>query len=320
MNQQLVPKIAVIIATYKREESLIKVLHALRIQTRRPDIVVIADASEESTLEKVIHTVSMNIRLLRSQTPSLTVQKNLALQYLEDNWDGDFVQVLDDDTFPEENYLEILSDFLLANPKSVGCSGFCTATDQGGLASKYRQVKGLERLKKIVFWIFGLESFKPGSVTWGGVGIFAKMEDGICQTEWLQGASMWRSWVFKHEKYRPELLGSALAEDLEFSLRASAYGNMYALSDAHLPHEYSEVNRPNLPLHYHRFARNRYFIYLNPSQKRFRKIGYYVSTSFLSLVFLLKSFLSGKDFPIMLKSSFALIRGMRDARSNIPPL
>jgi glycosyltransferase involved in cell wall biosynthesis len=320
MNHQLRPKIAVIIATYKREDSLLKVLQALENQTRKPEIVVIADASNGSNLEGAIASISMKVRVLNSKIASLTVQKNLALDYLMANWNGDFIQVLDDDTFPVDNYLEILSEFLLANPKSIGCSGYCTETDQGGLASKYRKVKGIARLKKILFWVFGLESFKPGSVTWGGVGIFANMESRACETEWLQGASMWRSWLFDHEKYHPQFLGSALAEDLEFSLRASAYGSMYALSDAHLPHGYSELNRPNLPLHYYRFARNRYFIYSNPSQKRFRKIGYYISTSFLSLAILLKSFLSGRDFSIMLKSSAALIRGMKDARSNTPPL
>jgi GT2 family glycosyltransferase len=317
---RMTARIAVIVATYNRSESLIRVLTALSEQSLKPNLVVVVDSSESSDLANASLPVGLEIKFLRSDIRSLTVQKNIALDYLANHWVGDYIQVLDDDTYPSVSFLQILSEFLTKHPESSGCSGMCLQTSLGGLSSFYHKPRGLALVKKIVFWLIGLESFKPGSVTWGGVGIFADPTPASSETEWLQGTSMWRASTFNKLRYCSKLKGSALVEDLEFSIRARKLGALYVVSTAHLYHGYSEVNRPDSILHYYRFARNRYFLYGKRRDGGLFFLGYFVSTLFLSIGFFAQWFLTFGSLSQKRDEASALLQGLRHAIMNKDPL
>lgn len=250
---------AVVIATRNRPESLEKVLLALQDQTLKPQIVVIADSSapelkmEVRSLCKSQSSDSMAVIFLDADFNSLTRQKNFAIKWLLDQWQGEFLQILDDDTIPPPNFLLELSTHLALNPNFIGASGVTHHLDtpRQGNVWKFRIAQCL-----------GLESVQSGIVTKGGIGTFTLPEhDDKTTVEWLHGCSMWRLRLFNQIQYLERLEGSALCEDLEFSIRARRFGDLAVLNGSVLGHSLSEIGRPDDFIHSYRFARNRAFVF-----------------------------------------------------------
>jgi GT2 family glycosyltransferase len=64
------------------------------------------------------------------------------------------------------------------------------------------------------------------------------------QVDWLSGCSMsFRASVFEHIRFDERRTGNGVGEDVDFCLRASAYGRILWLSDATLEHHQSPINR-----------------------------------------------------------------------------
>ncbi len=272
---------AVIIATRNRYESLGQVLTALTEQSLKPQWVVIADSSEGSFKDEVrsicadANFNSLNIHFLDANFHSLTRQKNHAVEWLMANWEGDYIQILDDDTVPPSEYLAELSQFLDCNESFIGVSGIThDPTDSRTPRS----------LKFELARIFGLESTKSGSITRGGIGTFTTDGHQVsAPVQWLHGCSMWRATVFERIRYLDRLEGSALCEDLEFSIRASRLGELAVLNQSRLKHEMSLIGRPDDFLHYYRFARNRAFVFHSWRQSRRLPMFYFVPN--IALIF-----------------------------------
>lgn len=311
-------KVAVVIATYNRPKSLVKVLEALEQQTLTPDIVVVVDASPTATESLPEFLSSFTVTYLKSTKGSLPAQKNLAIDYLLENWSGDFVQILDDDTFPKSTFLETLAAFLSANPNAVGASGFCISESPDFVSSVFLKKIGIPGIKQKIYSILGLDGLEPGRVVRGGIGIFADPSEPISRVEWLHGTSMYRFTLFDHISYLGSLPGSALCEDLDFSTKALEYGQLFSISEARIEHEMSSDNRPNWPLHYYRFARNRLFLFQPPNNLKLKLRNYVLTNLFIAAVLLGRGFVSKKNRDLI-QSAVNIIRGMIDGFRNKEP-
>lgn len=247
-----VPAIAVVIATRNRPNHLAEVIDGLSAQTIRPTIIVICDSSDPEFrvhTSDVVNRSALEFTFIRSNVRSLTVQKNTALDELQQRSGIEFIQVLDDDTVPDAMHLESLSTTLRENPTAVGASGVTfplwTPMDKGPLGN-------------LIVRICGLGSSKPGSVTAAGVGIPVKTWlPEVQPAEWLFGCSMWRACIFDKERYASDFLGSALGEDVEFSTRAARHGELLVNPRAVLDHASAPEGRPDAYLEAYRFVRNR---------------------------------------------------------------
>jgi GT2 family glycosyltransferase len=314
-------RIAVVIATYGRPNSLTKVLEGLRAQTLAPDRIVIVDATPNAILQKPPYLQSIDglkIDYLVSRIGSLPAQKNLGIDFLMKNWAGDFIQILDDDTKPREDFIEHLADFLNRNPGFVGASGLCMSDDDEYATSVWVEKTGWEKVKQNCFRVFGLDSRRPGIVTRGGVGTFTDPNIEVTETQWLHGTSMWRFALFSDQMYDPSLLGSALCEDLDFSIRALRKGKLATISAARIEHEMSPENRPDWPLHYYRFSRNRLLLFKSENPLTLRVGNYVVANIAISLSLLAKYMLHPWDRS-MVRAFFNVYKGMFDGFQNKPP-
>jgi GT2 family glycosyltransferase len=268
------PSCSVIIATRNRHESLAQVLTALQQQTMKPQWVVVVDSSDAEFKDNVQSVCfaeglnSLNVKFLDANFNSLTRQKNHAIGWLMEKWQGDYIQILDDDTVPPNWYLAKLSGFLEQNKSFVGASGITH--------DPFAQV-GRRTLKFSLARILGMESLRSGVVTKGGIGTFTTSghENGT-PVEWLHGCAMWRSALFSNIRYLDRLEGSALCEDLEFSIRASRFGHLAVLNSSHLNHEMSGLGRPDDFLHSYRFARNRAFVFHSLQQSKSLPLYYFL--------------------------------------------
>lgn len=246
------PVVAVVIATRNRPDHLAHVINGLSEQTLRPAVIVVCDSSDPGhavATAEVVNRSSLESRLVHSSIRSLTVQKNTALDELQDRWDIEFIQILDDDTVPDAMHLETLAATLRENPAAVGASGVTTPRweplDKGPVGN-------------LIVRICGLGSNRPGSVTAAGVGIPVKTWlPEVQAAEWLFGCSMWRAWIFSKERYLPDFVGSGLGEDVEFSTRASRYGELIVNPRAILDHASASEGRPDSYMEAYRFVRNR---------------------------------------------------------------
>ena len=304
-------KVAIVIATYNRPNSLVKVLQALQLQTLTPDQIIVVDASPGATHETPEYLAKFKLTYLVASKGSLPAQKNQAIEYLLANWQGDFVQILDDDTQPNPNFLELLASTLESNAELVGVSGFFFSDKPNYVNSVWKRQAGVRRVKQIIFSAFGLDSAQPGIVTRGGIGTFPDPLRGVSYVEWLHGPAMWRRSTFFQQMYNGSLPGSALCEDLDFSTRALSLGKLAAVGAATIDHEMSLDNRPDWPLHYYRFARNRLLIFHPGNQLGLRKVDYVIANIAISLSLFVRGLFVPKE-RFMITSALNIYRGMAD--------
>jgi len=114
-------KTSVIIATYRRAQSLGRTLATIVAQTRRPEEVVVIDQSpesERSAVEEVIRLAvqsGLSVRLIYCPQPSSTRARNLGLA----DSSGDWVVFSDDDVDWQPDALERLQAKVAAAPELV---------------------------------------------------------------------------------------------------------------------------------------------------------------------------------------------------------
>lgn len=316
MNQHA--KVGVVIASFRRPHELEKVLDSLTLSSQPIETIAVVDASPEAikpAIETVISRSSLKnkIQLLHSDLASLCHQRNLGIAEMRKQ-NINFVQILDDDTSPSPTYIKTLFDFLAAHPDAVGISGF--TSDQIDTPSKGN------RFGKFIYWLAGLEGYRPGSISRAGCGIPADIKGMEYQeVQWIFGCSMWSMRVFETLEYLDDLPGSGLFEDVYFSLKASRLGSLYVARDARLEHSLSEVGRPDLALYSYRFSRNRWFVAQAHPRKLQTAFWYVVSVAFLAAVNSFNSLLTRETSQRLgyRRASAATVTGLIDAFASRKP-
>ena len=308
-------RLGVVIGTFQRPNQLEVALDALSHSSKTPVSVCVVDSSEEDFAARTKLVCArasergMNVSYLHTETKSLTVQKNIGIQRLLEHG-VDFIQVIDDDTAPRVDFLEILSSYLQNNHEVAGVSG--VAPVEGP--------KKTAPLVRLAFVMAGLDSYRPGSVSITGVGIpVESIQKTPIRTEWLIGCSMWRASVFQEELYNETLRGSGLFEDVEFSVRARRLGGLVVICDAVLDHSMSSSFRPDLGLYHYRFSRNRWLVMHSLKAGYFRYGVFLFSVMFMELYLLFK----WATTPIERKTYWDAIKqnllGYLDGARNNPP-
>jgi glycosyltransferase involved in cell wall biosynthesis len=114
-------KISVVIATYRRAQSLRRTLATIIAQTRRPEEVIVVDQSpqsERTVVEEVIRDAvqsGLSVRLIYCSQPSSTRARNLGLA----DSAGDWVVFSDDDVDWQADALQRLRTKVAASPELV---------------------------------------------------------------------------------------------------------------------------------------------------------------------------------------------------------
>jgi GT2 family glycosyltransferase len=237
------PGLCVVICTLHRPASVQALLESLAKQIRRPDEIVIVDASSDSLTEAVTDEFAnkggAGIRILysRVQEPikGLTRQRNHAVELTK----RPLVAFFDDDTVLDKACLGQLEATHAAFGKEVaGVAAY--------IRNAYTVPSTIWRVRNTLRVV---SSLQPGKYERSGVSIpwsFLPPGDGYCEGDWLPGCSMmWRTDVIRAVKFHESFGGYALGEDLDFSLRARREGKLLVARAALVDHFHEPSSRPN---------------------------------------------------------------------------
>jgi len=229
-------KISIIICTKDRKTDLFRAIKSIENQSRKPDEIVIVDASTNQDFRKeLIETFKdLNISYLHME-PGLTKQRNRGIKVST----GDVVLFLDDDVVLESNYLAQIENLFIAdNNKLVGgAMGRIINIDNRSL--KFRMYQLFAK-------VFLLTSEGNGKIKLSGLPThpFTVRYSRPVEVEVLSGAQMaYRREVFKKNLFDEVLQGYCYMEDVDFSYRVSKEFKLVYEPRALIKHMASPSNR-----------------------------------------------------------------------------
>lgn len=241
-GEGLAPGYSVVVCTYLRPQSLARCLESVKQQGRRPDEILIVDASPNAETEELLRRdgrffeVAPRLQYYRvaEAKRGLTRQRNFALRRVA----YDLVAFLDDDVVLEPSCLaEMERVHRVLGDRVVGV-GAMIANDVREPSLLWRVRRGLR--------IVG--DLKPGTYARSGMSIpwFTGRVQGLAEGDWLPGcAMMWKTAPARDVGFNEGFAGYAQGEDLEFSLRARRYGALVLASGARLQHLHEASGRPD---------------------------------------------------------------------------
>ena len=226
-------RVSVILCTKDRPAELMRVLDSLAMQSRRPDEVIVVDASREPILPRIRDRLGRfaAYKYLHT-TPSLTAQRNRGI----DESTGDLIFFFDDDVILEANYLERMVHVFEQDTEQRYGGGM------GQAILRPRRALWLHRLIARVFFLNepgGNGCFKPS-----GFAAFPHGGQVFREIEVLNGYGMaYRRGVLERYRFDENLKGYAYMEDLDMSYRVSRRYVLFYQPEARLWHLASPVAR-----------------------------------------------------------------------------
>lgn len=228
--------LSVVICTKDRPEMLATCLESLQCQTRRPEEIVIVDASATpawDAADRLAGNMPGCRVALISSVPGLPRQRNLGTRATT----GSVVVYLDDDVVLEAGYLAAVArTFDDDRRRQIGGVGGAQVPDPTPREGFLR--RGACRL-------FLLETYGRGVVKRSGRPDYVFSPRSRMEVEFLSGCNMaYRRDVLAALRFDERLSGYALGEDLQFSYRVSRRWKLVLTPDARLDHRHAGEGRP----------------------------------------------------------------------------
>ncbi len=237
------PGCTVVICTHRRPESLKRFLESLLLQDRRPERLVIVDASPDEETELAVRCypalefLADCVFYFRVAGPlrGLTRQRNFALLWVR----TDLIVFFDDDVV-------LLPGCLSQMEKTHHALGGAVVGVGAAMQNEPVEPGWLWRLRRRL-WI--VSTLEPGrycrsgmSIPWGSLGVSEKPTEG----DWLPGCGMmWKTATVAELGFHEAFEGYAQGEDLDFSLRALRKGKLMMAPAARLLHLQDRAGRPD---------------------------------------------------------------------------
>jgi len=254
--RDLKPGLAVAVCTFQRPASLLTFLRSVEIQTRRPDQLLIIDASPGADSEAAVLQAEgaskwadevIYIRVT-GQLRGLTRQRNVALRLAE----RDTIAFFDDDVVIEGGCLMAMGQVLEARSEVVGVGAVVTneSTEPGW---RWKLMRVSRAVSDLV----------PGRYQRSGFSIplrLLKHSKDLVEVDRLCGCALWRTELARELGFATLFKGYSQSEDVEFSRRASVYGKLLICSGARMEHHHSPLARPNVSELMRMGIMNRYYI------------------------------------------------------------
>jgi GT2 family glycosyltransferase len=234
--------VAVAICTLRRPESVRRILRSLEGQTRRPEEVVVVDASSDDLTERAVGEEAADLNVprvvyvrVRSSGAGLTRQRNRALALAG----RDLIAFFDDDVVLEAGCLAELERVHRETEGTAGVGAMLRETPRERPPAIWR----VRRILGIVPNLAPGRYHRSGmSTPWG----LAGTERGVLSGDWLPGfAMMWKTDLARELGFYEAFAGYAQAEDLEFSLRAGRRGRLLMACEARVRDDHALAGRPN---------------------------------------------------------------------------
>jgi len=295
-------KFSVIVCTYMRPESLLKLLISIQDQVLYPNEILIIDGSVNYQTKSVIENNNFkNLKyfLASDENRGLTKQRNYGIS--EVDVQNEIVCFLDDDTILEPNYFyEIVKTFQI-RLDIVGVGGVSVNENKWKLQKegvlynqkKYYLFEGYfypEGMRNVVRNYLKLASnLGPGRMPTYSNGRTCgfPLTGRTYEVDLLIGMSMsFRKEIFKDIKFSKYFEGYGLYEDADFSLRALQFGKNVINTNARLQHFHDPSGRPNQFNYGKMVVRNGWYVWRvkNPNPKLVERYKWNSITILLTLI------------------------------------
>lgn len=254
-------KFSLIICTYQRPKSLLRLLNSVTAQSRYPNQILIIDGSlNKESCEIITPGRFRNIEyyLVEKENRGLTNQRNFGVKKIASS--SEIVCFLDDDVVLQEDYFEQLIKTYQIHPDALGVGGYVIDEVEWRELNNYDNalpsefaIDGYARKDSSRFLLrrkLGLigkdfPTFMPKEGHGRSIG-FIPPSGKIYRVEtFMGGISSFRIQVFKRIRFSSFFEGYGLYEDTDFTLRCSRIGNLYVNTSAKLHHLHDEEGRPN---------------------------------------------------------------------------
>lgn len=293
---------SLIVCTYMRSDSLIKLLQSVSLQTLYPDEIWIIDGSTDEKTKLALETnFFKNLHYLKvsPEERGLTRQRNVGISKV--NPACEVVCFLDDDTVLEIDFFEKLLETYHRFPEALGVGGYIynevkwdfvgenyiSAIDEFCFDGWKRSDGSRFVLRKRL----GLDAnLPPGYFPEFGHGRsigFLPPSNKIYEVKQLMGGvSSFKKTVFDSQQFSTYFEGYGLYEDADFTLRLSKLGKLYVNTAARLAHHHAPSGRPNLYDYGKMVVRNGWYVWRvafpNPSLKS--KLKWHAITGLLTAI------------------------------------
>ena len=201
--------ISVVIPTYNRYDEVKITLNALKPFIKHISEIIVVDQSKDTKTRDLVKSLKNNkIKYIFSQTPSITIARNLGVA--KSSAKSKLICFLDDDVTIQEGYFdEILRVFNEKNAYAVG------GVDSSSYDDEEKQKFHNIFLKKL-FFLGHYEKNKARILSAYGNTYPMNLQKTI-KSEWLPGVNMaYKKEIFKDMKFDENLLGYTVVEDIDF--------------------------------------------------------------------------------------------------------
>ncbi len=231
-----VARIAFITPTRDRPEDLRRMLQSLENQTRRPDQVIVVDASTESVEAVCRKFPALGVNYLRwTAAPSAAAQRNGGLALLKP--EIDWICFFDDDQVLYPDALEKAVDFILGNQDHVfgGLAFCCTDYEKENRSFRWKDSRLARKL--------GLYA-PPGQVAPSGWQSVIRHPRKNLALAWMSSSAMMlKREILQSVQFDNFFQGYSYLEDLDFSYSVSRKYHLFLLVDARFDHFHSPAGR-----------------------------------------------------------------------------
>jgi len=293
---------SLVICTYMRPKTLLKLLKSVDNQILYPDEILIIDGSTDDRTTKTLDKNSFkNLKYFRvtDSERGLVKQRNIGISRVSKTMD--IVCFLDDDIVLTPDYFKNLIATYKVYPEAIGVGGYITnEVSWQKIPKGYKksnndfEMDGFVRKMGQRFllrkYLGLLPQSKPcfkSDFSNGFSVSFLPPSGKIYEAEYFMGGvSSFKKEIFDRIKFSSYFEGYGLYEDADFCLRASLLGKMYVNTAARLEHFHEESGRPNRYKYGKMVIRNGWYVWRvgNPNPTLEARIKWNLTALLLTLI------------------------------------
>jgi GT2 family glycosyltransferase len=250
--------LALIVCTYKRPDSLIRLLKSVYLQEVQPAQLIIVDGSDSNETNEALQReayTQLEYFLVDPKERGLTKQRNFGIAQVAPGIE--LVAFLDDDIVLRPHYFSQLLQAFKQDQNAVGVAGYITNEVQWSKGKStsslsyvydgwYREDGKRYRLRSRLGL---LEDIPPGKISKFGHGrpqSYLPPTGKNYEVDSLMGGlACYKKSIFSAIQFSEYFWGYGLYEDMEFSLRAAKLGSLKVCTSASLEHLHEPMGRPN---------------------------------------------------------------------------
>ena len=267
---------SLIVCTYKRPESLLRLLTSVKNQTRLPDEIVIIDGSPDDKTSNALKHVGLKLiyHKVQPEERGLTKQRNMGISLISN--DIDIVCFLDDDIVLKENYFQELISTYKTKQDAIAVGGYIIneiewekeSTDYNPHLNQYTYDNFVRKdgSRFVLRKKLGLDPDRPPAhlpkFSHGrSVGFLPPSGKTYQVEQFMGGVSSYRKEVFDKIQFSTYFEGYGLYEDADFCFRLLKLGKLYVTTAAQCEHHHHPSGRPNQFQYGQMVVRNGWYVW-----------------------------------------------------------